>query len=72
LKLGRLEDQLNVALMKTAKPKGRRTTQYELVEQAWLTLETCEELIQERRAQEEKLEMYIELRRQRQLRDALK
>jgi hypothetical protein len=68
----RLEDQLKLRFMKTAKPKERRTTQYELVEQARRTIETSARLVEQHVAGVQRLEMYIDLRRQRQLRDALK
>jgi hypothetical protein len=58
--------------MKTAKPTGRRTTQYELVEQARRTMETSAKLVEQHLAGVQRLEMYIEFRRRRQLRDVLK
>jgi hypothetical protein len=58
--------------MKTAKLKGRRTTQYELVKQAWRTMEASAKLIEQYLAGVDRLQMFVELRRQRQFHDALK
>jgi hypothetical protein len=58
--------------MNTVKPEERPTIQYELVEQARQTIETSVKLIEQHLAGVQRLQMYIELRRHRQLREALK
>jgi hypothetical protein len=57
--------------MRIAKPRRRRSTQSDLVNRAWLTLETSAELIEEHRAEAKKLERFLEVHHQREFRDAL-
>jgi hypothetical protein len=50
-----------ILLMRTAKLRRRRSIYSDLVNRAWLTLETSAELIEERRAQTKKLERHLQL-----------
>jgi len=56
--------------MRIAKPRRRRSTQSDLVNRAWLTIETSAELIEERRAQAKELERFLDADNERAFRNA--
>ena len=57
----RLGSSQAILLMRTAKLRRKRSIYSDLVNRAWLTLETSAELLEERRAQIKKLERHLQL-----------